>query len=149
MDTLNPNGQPNEDNKMSVYLEDRDGQWITGYVDNDFARGHAVPDDASVPFRRPTIGSQRSVFGQVGRWCMAPLDKVLPWRDSESVTALKPVYFGWFKRLQRLVDPSFRGRFHFLSVPTGQCHCHDNGWRHPPHSAASSWRSCIDCGDSG
>ena len=51
MDTLNPNGQPNEDNKMlMVHLEEtEDGQWITGYVDNDFARGHAVPDDASVP----------------------------------------------------------------------------------------------------
>lgn len=51
MDTLNPNGNPNEDNKMLLVQAkaDVDGNYQPDWVDNDFARGHAVPDDPSEP----------------------------------------------------------------------------------------------------
>ena len=51
MDTLNPNGNPNEDNKMLVVQAkaDEEGYVSPSAVDNDFARGYAIPDDASVP----------------------------------------------------------------------------------------------------
>jgi hypothetical protein len=51
MDTLNPNGNPNEDNKMLVVQSKatEDGNITPAWVDTDFARGHAIPDDASEP----------------------------------------------------------------------------------------------------
>ena len=51
LDTLNPNGNPNEDNKMLVVQAKalEDGSFSPESVDNDFARGHAIPDDASQP----------------------------------------------------------------------------------------------------
>ena len=48
-DTLGPNGNPNEDNKMLVVQADGDVDGVVspGAVDNNFARGHAISDSAS------------------------------------------------------------------------------------------------------
>lgn len=49
---------------------------------------------------------------------MAPLDKVLPWRDSESVTALETRVFRVVqKTATSRVDPSLSGTFSLLECP--------------------------------
>jgi hypothetical protein len=51
MDTLNPNGEANEDNKMLLLQAkaDQDGQISPAHLDNDFATGHAIPNEAGQP----------------------------------------------------------------------------------------------------
>jgi len=51
MDTLSPNGNPNEDNKalMVQAKSDTSGEISQSSIDNDFATGHAFPDNAASP----------------------------------------------------------------------------------------------------